>query len=171
MRWAVIVQPFAAAAVAATYWQAPAAMVLVPGLQEAANSVCSYLRFFVDAVVFLTSQASTLPSLQPPNAHVQQQQQQELGSCVGAAAFYQLMIFSVLLLAFFVPLYLSYRLEFHQKVSYWEAQGIEVEADASPFMPLPSWPCVSCILVLCMWPVLLWCVAEAVVDWAVLAGA
>lgn len=168
LRWALLLQPAAAAAVAATVWRAPAAMALVPGLQEAASRVCSRMRYFVDAVIFVTSQASMLPLM--AGSGTDGQQQQQLGSCGGAAAFYQLQLFVLLLLAVFVPWYVTYLLELRQKVAYWQAKGWDVEADVSPFLPLPSCPWFSCLLVLFLWPVLLWCIAEAVAEWAVAAA-
>jgi hypothetical protein len=71
------------------------------------------------------------------------------------------------MLAFFVPLYLSYIIELRQKAAFWQAQGCSVEADVSPFLPIPSCPRISCVIVLCMWPVLLWCAAEGAVDYIV----
>jgi hypothetical protein len=114
-----------------------------------------------------------LPSatISSPDDQQQQQQQQQyhisLGPCPGAAAFYQLQQFTLLLLAFFVPLYVSYLIELRQKTAFWQAQGFIVEADVSPFLPVPSFPRISCVLVLCMWPVLLWCITEAAVEYLV----
>jgi hypothetical protein len=166
MRWAMLVQPFAAAAVAATLWNAPAPMAIVPGMQEAASNVCSQIRFFVDATIFVTSQASMLPAMTMPGPDGQQQQQGiPVGPCEGAAAFHQLQLFTLLLLAFFVPLYISCIIELRQKATFWQAQGFSVEADVSLFLPVPSCPRISCVLVLAMWPVLLWCTVEGAVDY------
>jgi hypothetical protein len=74
MRWAMLVQPVSAAAVAATLWNAPAAMAMVPGMQEAASNVCIRIRFFVYATISVTSQASMLPAVTMPSSNSQQQQ-------------------------------------------------------------------------------------------------
>jgi hypothetical protein len=71
-------------------------------------------------------------------------------------------VYGSLVFAFFVPLYTSYAIKLHHKLSFWRRQDVAVAADRNVLLPLPEQPLLSHGLVCCAALMLLWVIAEQI---------
>jgi hypothetical protein len=169
VRLAYWVQPAAVAVTAALVVNTPAAFLEMPGMPAAAQHVCGILD---STMRFWSSVPAGVAGwwrwwLHPPpdsGQAIDRDAERHICSCQHALP--QLMLFSMLLLALFVPLLVLYTLELNQKVAFYRAKNIAVILEPSALLPFPSLPGLSRVVVLLVWPVLLWgCAGAAVEPW------
>jgi hypothetical protein len=154
-----LLQLLLATAVALSWvWNAPLAMQAVPGMQELATSVCNSFRGTLELVLYITVDLAAMPGV--PGASFTAFGLPD--RCETGAAYAQLLVYGSLVFAFFVPLYTSYAIKLHHKLSFWRRQDVAVAADRNVLLPLPEQPLLSHGLVCCAALMLLWVIAEQI---------
>eukprot|EP00775_Hariotina_reticulata_P010706 gene10706-10863_t len=169
VRLAYWVQPAAVAVTAALVVNAPAALLEMPGMEAAAQNVCSTMDSMYELISSVPLRVVTWWWWWWFQPHQDSSQVIGGGGAVGdichsQCALPQLMLFAFLLLALFVPLLVLYTLELNQKLAFYRSKNMSVTVDPSAFLPFPSLPGLSRVVVLLVWPVLLWNCAEAAVE-------
>jgi hypothetical protein len=154
-----LLQLLLATAVALSWvWNAPLAMHQVRGMQQLAVSVCNSCRGALELLLYITVDLAAMPGA--PGAGLTAFGLPD--RCETGAAYAQLLVYGSLMFAFFVPLYTSYAIELHHKLSFWRRRGVVAVADRSVLMPLPQQLLLSHVLVCCAAMMLLWVTAEQI---------
>lgn len=154
----VLLQPLGAATALSWVWSSPSSMHKLPGMHAAAKTVCSSFRGVYELLLYIIIDIGVMPGV--PAAGVDAFGLPD--RCESGAVYAQLLVYGTLMMSLFVPLFVSYVIELHHKLSFWQDRGVAVEADRSVLLPLPHSPVLSHFLVCFAAPLVLWFVAEGV---------
>lgn len=152
----VLLQPLGAATALSWVWSSPTSMHKLPGMHAAAQTVCSSFRGVYELLLYIIIDIGVMPGV--PAAGVDAFGLPD--RCESGAVYAQLLVYGTLMMSLFVPLFVSYVIELHHKLSFWQDRGVAVEADRSVLLPLPDSPVLSHFLVCFAAPLVLWFVAE-----------
>jgi hypothetical protein len=154
----LLLQPLAAAVPLSWAWASPPSMHKLPGMQSTATAVCSSFRGAFEMLLYVIFDLGIMPGV--PAAGVDAFGLPD--RCKTRMVYAQLLVYATLLLSLMLPLYVSFIIELHHKLSFWQAKGVAVQADRSLLLPLPESPLLSHAVVGLTAPVLLWFIAEGI---------
>lgn len=157
----VLIQPFGTAAALTWVWSAPPAMHQLPGMQHLATTICNSFRTAFEVVLYVVVDLGAMPGVPAAGFNAF-----GLSSrCETGMVYAQLLVYAHLLVAFMLPLYIAYIVEFHHKVSFWRSRGVCVIPQRSLLLPFPDNPVLSHVVVCLVSPLLLWFLAEQIAPW------
>jgi hypothetical protein len=125
-------------------------------MRQLSTSICNGFRGTLELILYVVVDLAAMPGV--PAAGVDAFGLPD--RCESGTVYAQLLVYAALMVSFFLPLYASYVIELHHKLSFWRRRDVVVVADGSVLLPVPSLPLLSHVLVSCVVSLLLWVVAE-----------
>jgi len=157
MRIALLLQLLSVLVAASWTLNAPCLLHGMPGILGQALTACNCIRGVLELLLYTLFDLTTMPGVKFAGLDAFGLQDR----CYGLQVYWHLLLYTNLIISWFLPLWFTYLVELYNKAAYWRARGATVLIDRSFFLPLPSMPKVSHALVVVSYPVLLWFLAEA----------